>query len=590
MLEVKAADGRGRACHWAPAKGGPAMQTPGLLWPDTSFAPAPAWAQAVLTTKPTGRADRIELASEGTWFHPVPQGGAALRVPALMPGPTTQLQMLSVGEELSVLHDAAGWASNPRSFVPVLIEARRQAGPGRLLWAPGLGTPQDYALLAYLGVDLFDASLLLLAAARGEALTIDGTLPLKEAERVLGDGSRTPWDQETVLAHNLEAARRELAVVRHAMETGTLRALVERRVYAKAASVELLRRFDREHAYLEAATPRHRDVALPAMTADSLWSPEVESFRRRFRDAYEPPRSAKVLLLMPCSARKPYKTSRSHRIFGRVLDDSGIRPLVHEVMVTSPLGLVPRDLEEVYPANQYDIPVTGHWLRDEEALVKEQLAALLDKHAYDHVLVHTSQATFDVIRHLLPETNVRHTCMTHPTDPEDLVRLATELERLKPLLGPVDAVQAGRARKLEDLRSLATFQFGPEVAATLTDGAEAHGRMPYVRLVRADGTQLGTTTPGRGVLSLTLEGAKALAGAQTKRVHIQDFPIQKTSSLFAVGVTSADGDVRAGDEVVVLCNGEVRACGVAQMSAEEMTHLKRGIAVTLRHNQPEAKA
>ncbi|MEA3190961.1 MAG: archaeosine synthase alpha-subunit [Thermoplasmata archaeon] len=586
MLEVKVADGRGRSCQWVPAQGKAAMQTPGLLWPDTTFAPAPAWAQAVLTTKPLGdAAGRIELVSEGTWFHPSGATGS-LQVPAVMPGPTSQLQLLSVGEELAVLHDAVGWASNPRSLVPILMEARRQAGPGRLLWAPALGTPQDYALWAYLGVDLFDASPLLLAAARGEALTIDGVLPLKEAEKVLGDG--TPWDQDALVAHNLEAARRELAVVRNAMEGGTLRALVERRCYARAASVELLRRFDREHGYLEAATPRHRDVPLPAMTGESLWSPEVESFRRRFRDAYQPPRTAKVLLLMPCSARKPYKTSRSHRIFGRVLDDSGIRPLVHEVMVTSPLGLVPRDVEEVYPANQYDIPVTGHWLRDEEAIVKEQIAALLDKHTYDHVVVHTSQATFDVIRHLLPEENVRHTCMTHPTDPEDLVRLATELERLKPIVGAIDAALAGRARKLEDLRALATFQFGPEVAVALTDGAEAHGRMPYVKLVRADGVQLGTTTPGRGVLSLTIEGAKALAEAGTKRVHIQDFPIRGTSSLFAVGVKGADGDVRAGDEVVVLCDGKVRACGVAQMSAEEMTHLKRGVAVTLRHAEATA--
>ena len=34
-------------------------------------------------------------------------------------------------------------------------------------------------------------------------------------------------------------------------------------------------------------------------------------------------------------------------------------------MVTSPLGLVPRDLEEVWPAGHYDIPVTGDWTQDE---------------------------------------------------------------------------------------------------------------------------------------------------------------------------------------------------------------------------------
>lgn len=568
--------------EWTP-EAGAVVRTPGLVFPETSLSAAPPWVQCVVTAKPTGRKDVVELAAGGTWFYPIAQTHTLL-VPAPQPAPTTKVQVLSVGPELCVLHDAGGWARNPKSMAATLAQARREATPGRLLWAPALGTPEDYALWAYLGVDLFDASPLLLAATRGQALTADGPLSAAEAAQVLGDG--TPWDTARLAAHNLEAARRELELVRHAIAKGTLRALVERRAYSKAASVELLRRMDREHHYLEAATPRHRATPLPAMTGDSLWMPEVEAFRRRVRDAYEPPRSAKVLVLLPCSQKKPYKISRSHRAFARVLDESGLRPILHEAMVTSPLGLVPRDLEEAYPANQYDIPVTGHWLRDEEAIVKEQLSALLSKHDYDHVVVHMGQATFDILRHLLPETT-RHTCLHHPTSPDDLKRLADELARLKGLLGPVDNWAVGKARKLEDLRALASFQFGPEVAATMTDGATTHGRMPFLKLER-NGVQVGMTTPDRGVLSLTLEGAKILAAHQTKRVFIQDFPLRKTSSLFAVGVTSADPDVRAGDEVVVLCGDEVRGSGVAQMSAEEMTHLRRGVAVTLRHHA-EAK-
>jgi len=323
--------------------------------------------------------------------------------------------------------------------------------------------------------------------------------------------------------------------------------------------------------------------------------PEVEAFRRTFRDFYEPPRGAKVLVLLPCSQRKPYKTSRSHRAMARVLDDSGIRALLHEVMITSPLGLVPREIEEVYPANQYDIPVTGHWMRDEEAVVKEQLAALLSKHEYAHVVVHSGQATFDILRHLLPE-HTRHTCLQHPTSREDLARLGSELARLKTELGGgVDQAVVGRSRKLEDLRALATFQFGAEVAAALTDGGRAAGHMPYVKLFGADGTQFGTTTPDRGVLSLTLDGAAVLARLGRKRVFIEDFQPKKTSSLFAVGVEGADPDVRVGDDVVVVrrhADGtlDVRGCGVAQMSAEEMAHALRGVAVTLRHTGAPTRA
>jgi archaeosine synthase len=119
--------------------------------------------------------------------------------------------------------------------------------------------------------------------------------------------------------------------------------------------------------------------------------------------------------------------------------------------------------------------------------------------------------------------------------------------------------------------------------------------MPFVKLVRkeADGheVQLAMTTPERGVLSLTLDGARILARHGRKRVRIGDFRPKGTSSLFAVGVEGADPDVREGDEVVVVHGDgdDVRAVGVARMSAEAMTHLKRGVAVTLRHTASEAK-
>jgi archaeosine synthase alpha-subunit len=581
VLEVTAFDGRARVAQWSPAPG-QAVRTPGMLWPDVTIAQRPAWVEAIVTARPTGQG--VELVSGGTWFHPTGLGGP-LAIQPPRPAPTTEVQVLKAGEELAVLHDASGWASNPKNLVPALIRARVEATDGRLLWAPGLGTPQDYALWAYLGVDLFDASPLLLAAVRGTALTPDGELSAKQAEAVFGGA----FDEARLVAHNLEAARTELAGIRLAIQEGRLRSLVERRIYSKAASVEVLRRFDREHGYLEAASPRHRDAPLPAMTAEALWMPEVEAFRRRVAGAYEPP-PAPILLLLPCSRGKPYKTSRSHRILARALDETGMRSLVHEVMVTSPLGLVPRELEECYPAQAYDIPVTGNWLADEEEVVRGQLAALLDKHPYRHAVAHLGQATFDALRDLLPPDTTRHTSLHHPTSHDDLERLKAELLRLKGELGAtVDAREAGRRRKLDDLRALLSFQFGAEVAADLTAGAEATGRMPYVRLERA-GVQLGTTTPGRGVVSLTMEGAKALAAHRTKRVFIGDFTPKGTSSLFAVGVAGADPDVRAGDEVVVVRGDEPIGNGVAQMHASAMAHLRRGVAVTLRHLGKQAPA
>jgi hypothetical protein len=41
-----------------------------------------------------------------------------------------------------------------------------------------------------------------------------------------------------------------------------------------------------------------------------------------------------------------------------------------ELIITSPLGVVPGSLSCSYPSAQYDIPVTGHWDLEEQAMVR----------------------------------------------------------------------------------------------------------------------------------------------------------------------------------------------------------------------------
>ncbi|WP_175266547.1 DUF5591 domain-containing protein [Acidiplasma cupricumulans] len=52
---------------------------------------------------------------------------------------------------------------------------------------------------------------------------------------------------------------------------------------------------------------------------------------------------------------------------------------MHELIVTSPVGLVPRELENSYPARFYDIPVIGLWYEDEKLMMKNLLKIILKK-------------------------------------------------------------------------------------------------------------------------------------------------------------------------------------------------------------------
>lgn len=61
--------------------------------------------------------------------------------------------------------------------------------------------------------------------------------------------------------------------------------------------------------------------------------------------------------------------------------------LVHEVIITSPLGIVPKELDIFYPANSYDIPVTGEWKCEEKNIIRDMIGALISQ-GYEKIICH----------------------------------------------------------------------------------------------------------------------------------------------------------------------------------------------------------
>ena len=58
-------------------------------------------------------------------------------------------------------------------------------------------------------------------------------------------------------------------------------------------------------------------------------------------------------------------------------------------MVTSPLGLVPRELEDIWPAAHYDIPVTGDWDADELDIINSMIIDICKRSNYSYVINHS---------------------------------------------------------------------------------------------------------------------------------------------------------------------------------------------------------
>ncbi|HTY47604.1 MAG TPA: DUF5591 domain-containing protein [Methanomassiliicoccales archaeon] len=468
--------------------------------------------------------------------------------------------------ELQVLEGAFGLRRDARAFVRGIAAVRKRIGPKPLLFAPGVMDVSNLALLVYCGIDAMDSSLIDYLASQGRLSTAEGQIKAEDADWIVSTGS-----VEDTTKSNRTAALRELGLVRHMTTIGRLRELVEIRSQATPWGVAALRLLDLEEQALQEKFTAVVGPRFYANSKQSLSRPDVVRYRERIKQRFRPAPHKKILLLIPCSAKKPYFTSKSHRAFRSALTSVPNHEVVQELIVTSPLGVVPRELELFYPAAQYDIPVTGHWDREEVAMVRELVS---------HV---ASQGFERVVSHMGPESELLEgvdfiqTSEGRATSSASIQRLTSALTDL---CSNYQKVGGGRDRT-ESVASAARFQFG-EGGEALVEGCSVSGLYPISKISH-QGTQLGMISQERGMISLTVEGGMRLLKQRMHIVEMEDFELR--GNLFCKGVKEADPGLRAGDEALVVRNGELQAVGVAAVSGPEMTAYDRGIAVTIRHKK-----
>ncbi len=462
--------------------------------------------------------------------------------------------------EMVVVPNAYELRKDPRRIVDNIIRLRRAAGFNRLLYLSGLGEPSTIALLTYMGADIFDDSL-------PRAAGISGIRLIPEAEIVTGQDESQ---------NNIRAMEEELDKIRMFIATDRLRELADQRAPSTPTSVALLRLYDKEGYEYAEETCSFTGCRFSCNTTQALRRPDIQSYKARIKD-YSKPAHKRVLLLLPCSAKKPYHISKSHKAFSSAIHTAPHDTLVQELIVTSPLGIVPRELDAFYPANSYDIPVTGEWKPEEKAMIREMVGSVISQ-GWDSVVCHLGE-DYELVEGL---ADMVCTVVGDSTSPASIQNLDKALRDATKGMEPVDYM----IDRNEQMRNMLRFQFGAEAADLLMDqNTYAIGKFPYFKLFREDAEhnkiQLGMFTPERGGISLTLEGAQILADGGYPVIEIMDFEMK--GNLFAVGVIKADPRIHVGDEAIAVCDGKVRLVGVAMMCGQEMTDLKRGIAVKTRH-------
>ena len=493
--------------------------------------------------------------------------------------------------ELIILSNSRTLLREGEPFIRALREIREHLGAAPGLWTPRVGLPHRLALLTYLGVDVLDTTEARWKAAGG--IHLDPTLGETGATRRVGPAARAPGhdppageDEEASVA---DAFSREAELVMVASRDGRLRELVEARLSAEPLLSELLRYADRHLGpLLQERTPVVSDGIRTYVLRESQRRPEVERFLSRFIARYRPPSAKEVLVLLPCSKTKPYRNSPSHRKYAAAFDGLPNLARLHVASITSPLGVVPRELEDVYPARHYDIPVTGEWDEEERRRVVVATEHLLTSGRYRRVIGHLDPVEYGFLKAALSRSEVIWTAQDeHTLSPGSLGALRAAVGET---LSGCDAVPGGPLAVVrQEMRELAAFQFGREAADRLfADPIRLAGRPWMQRLTDGKSMDLASWREERGLFQLTVAGARRMFDAHPLEVEVGP-GVPLTGDLFTPGVQSADPAICEGDAVILARGGELLAVGEAVLPGRVMTQLDHGLAVTVRHRVHPAR-
>ena len=270
-------------------------------------------------------------------------------------------------------------------LVDLVMTVKQHLPPDRPVHLFGAGHPMMFALAVAMGCDLFDSAAYVLYARDGRYMTSEGTFHLDElsylpcecpvcAEHLPDELRRVPQDERVKLLarHNLHVTFGELRRIRQAIIEGSLGGYLEMRCRAHSRLLEGLRRLAKYRDFVERFDPVTKPSAFCYLGEESVDRPEVVRHRKRLDERYEPP-PLPILVLLPTFKRERPKFEEPEQ--------------THLVRLVPPFGIVPEELEEVYPLGQFQAP------RELDAMqirsVTEALSRFLERYGgrYERVLL-----------------------------------------------------------------------------------------------------------------------------------------------------------------------------------------------------------
>jgi archaeosine synthase len=282
--------------------------------------------------------------------------------------------------------------SNFRNTIRSIIKIKTKLDNNIVIMVSGKILPKYYPMLVYLGVDLIDSSFLLYLSAEYFYDTIEYLLPMHKVKYLpcscvackgnlknLVDVKYSTEKIDLICLHNLITAYNYMMKIKQYLRYEDYRVFVEKSSLDDTALISMLKILDREYFNLiRFETPIVQKIKKISCLGPSSYNrPDFREFRERTINSFEPEHWTTMIILFPCSAKKPYSLSKSHKLFYNTIKKFPEFSNFQEFILTSPLGAIPRQLENVYPVNSYDISVTGEWDDTEKEITVEMLGKIL---------------------------------------------------------------------------------------------------------------------------------------------------------------------------------------------------------------------
>ena len=285
-------------------------------------------------------------------------------------------------------------------LVDMIMSAKMNLPVEKPLHLFGAGHPFMFSLAVALGCDFFDSAAYALYARENRYMTETGTWRLNELDYLPCTcqkcTNKTPKevlempqkDRQIFLSeHNLYVCLAELKRIKQAIRDGRLWEHLEMRAHGHPSLLQALKKLKKYEDFIEKHSPITKKSGLFFFNSVGLVRPEVVRHRVRLAERYNPPEEATILLLVPQTRKKPFHKSQEFKKIRQFLQRAAKERSshVHVCFYAAPFGVVPIELDEVYPLSQHETTLPLD--RETKEYVANQVADYIDRTNYQVVVL-----------------------------------------------------------------------------------------------------------------------------------------------------------------------------------------------------------